>query len=476
MSDEIIDTLNRTAKLFIDTGAAKTVEEALAQLSAFRMHITISKSAAASPTHQSALLTALNCGVRTMLGGVTVDGALDTPLAAPVAAGPTLADAVMELGGSVAACPSGVPTVAIGHSITPEPGQFAIRTTFDGWRGGIVPAASPGLAEVDEFSLSGALGGSLAVAEVFAHLNGDTMAGYRSIGLSLWDLDPGADWRDPASDGPAVCALPSDFFIIGLGHLGQAYLWVIGLLPYGDPGVVRLFLQDTDRAGESTQSTSVLTKARDKGRRKTRICSDWAERRGFATNLIERRFGADFKLGYGEPGLALCGVDNPDARRILDAAGFAMVLEAGLGAGAEDFRLIRLHSFPGPQASARIWPSADFTVQADTNAGGSAPLTARPAYKELREAGLLDECGLTRLANVAVGAPFVGMTAAAILIAQVLRAVAGGPRVTVANLDLRSLAHRSAVTKADTDVIGFATVSNHMHVPKASLHAESAES
>lgn len=476
MSDEIIDALNRTAKLFIDTGAANTIEEALAQLSTFRMHISLPASAAASPTHQAAFLTALNCGVRTMLGGVTVDGALDAPLAVPVTAGPTLADAVMDLGGSIAACPVGAPIVAVGQSIASEPGQFAIRTTFDGWRGGIVPAASPGLAEVGEFPLSGALGGALAVAEVFAHLNGETMAGYRSVGLSLWDLDPTADWRDPASDGPAVFALPSDFWIIGLGHLGQAYLWAIGLLPYNDPGAVRLFLQDADRAGESTQSTSVLTKALDKGRRKTRICSDWAERRGFATNLIERRFGPDFKLGYGEPGLALCGVDNPDARRILDAAGFAMVLEAGLGAGAEDFRLIRMHSFPSPQSSARIWPTADFTAQADANTDGTTPLTAKPAYKDLREAGILDECGLTRLANVAVGAPFVGMTAAAILIAQSVRAVAGGPRVTVANLDLRSLAHRSAVTKADTDVIAFATVSNHMHVPENSLHAEPAAS
>jgi len=456
MNDEIIGALNRTAKLFIDTGAAGTIEQALAQLSAFRMHLTISAAAAASPTHQAALLTALNCGVRTMLGGVTVDGALDARLAVPVAAGPTLADAVIALGGSVAPCPLGAPVVAIGTSITPERGQFAIRTSFDGWRGGIVPAASPGLAEVDEFALSGALGGTLAVAEVFAHLNGETIAGYRSVGLSLWDLDPAADWRNPASDGPPVGALPSDFWIIGLGHLGQAYLWAIGLLPYVDPGVVRLFLQDVDRAGESTPSTSVLTWARDGGRLKTRICSDWAERRGFTTNVIERRFGPDFKLGYGEPGLALCGVDNPDARRILDTAGFPMVLEAGLGAGAEDFRLIRMHSFPGPQRSARIWPSAVLHDQADT--GGAARLTTKPAYAGLRNAGTLDECGLTRLANVAVGAPLVGMTAAAILIAQAVRAVAGGPRVTVANVDLRSLAHRSALTNADADVIGFATV------------------
>ncbi|XHS00957.1 hypothetical protein ACFB49_25580 [Sphingomonas sp. DBB INV C78] len=457
MDDKIIDTLNRTAKLFLDTGAAASVEEAIAKLSTFTMHLTIDAEAAVSPTHQASLLTALNCGVRTFLGGVTVEGMLDVPLLVPIAAGATLADAVVELGGTAAPHAPGAPIVAIGGTVAAGLADFAIRTTFDGWRAGAIPLASARLAERTEFALSGMLAGALAVAEVFAHLNGEPLAGHRSVGLSLWDLDDEADWTDSRSDGPVITDLPSDFWLIGLGHLGQAYLWAIGMLPFADRGSVRLFLQDVDCAGKSTKSTSLLTTGADQGHRKTRICARWAEQRGFDTAIIERRFDVDFRRSDQEPGLALCGVDNPVARRILDEAGFPMVIEAGLGNGAEDFRLIRMHSFPATQRSSAIWPTAAQVDEADGGISRAAKLKDQPAYVELRKKGELDECGLTLLADVAVGAPFVGVTAAAIVLAQAVRAVAGAPRATVANIDLRSVAHRSAVVGQDADIITFAT-------------------
>jgi len=462
MSEAVIDDLNRTAKLFIDSGTAASVEEAVAKLGTFTMHLTIGAGSAASPTHQAALLTALNCGLRSLLGGVTVDGALDAPLVIPVTGGATLGDAVIELGGVIAPCSPNAPLVVIGGEATAGPAKFAIRTTCDGWRGGIVPLTEVGLTMRTEFTVSGALAGALAVAEVFAHLNGEAMAGHRSVGLSLWQLDPVRNWLLPLDDEPMVVDLPSDFWLIGLGHLGQAYLWTIGLLPYADPGDVRLFLQDVDRAGKSTKSTSLLTRATDERRLKTRICSDWAEQRGFDTAIIERRFDADFRRSTNEAGLALCGVDNPDARRILDEAGFAMVLEAGLGDGAEDFRLIRVHSFPAVRRSAEIWPAVVQAGNADDRFDRAATLKGRPAYVDLRDKGDIDECGLTRLADVAVGAPFVGVTAAAIVIAQAVRAVAGGPRITVANVDLRSIDYRSALTAHEPDLITFATAKARM--------------
>ncbi len=429
----------------------------MAKLRTFTMHLTIDAAAAATVTHQAALLTALNCGLRSLLGGVTVDGALDTPLLTSVTSGRTLGDAVIELGGTVARRPPRAPLVVVGGDAKAAPAKFAIRMTCDGWRGGIVPLADVGLTLHREFAVSGALAGALAVAEVFAHLNGEAMAGHRSIGLSLWHLDSDRAWMQPHDDEPMVVDLPSDFWVIGLGHLGQAYLWMIGLLPYADPGDVRLFLQDVDRAGESTKSTSLLTCAGDEGRLKTRICADWAEQRGFDTAIVERRFGSDFRCSAVEPGLALCGVDNPDARRILDDAGFAMVLEAGLGNGAEDFRLIRVHSFPATKRSADIWPTTTPPGTDGDIGDRAAMLKDQPAYADLRDNGELDECGLMRLADVAVGAPFVGVTAAAIVVAQAVRAVAGGPRVTVANLDLRSVEYRSALTAPVADLIAFAT-------------------
>lgn len=444
--DDLIEKLNRSAKLFVDSGLAATVEEAMERLQAFRLHIMIGEQASRSPTHQAALLTALNCGRRTFLGGVTVSGALDARLAVPVVPVATLADAVAHLRGQVVDdAPSGVPVIAIGTPV--ETGaSFAVRATFDGWRGGVVPGSAAPLGEAAEFTLSGVLAGALGVAEAFAHLNGEVMAGTRAIGMSLWDLAPG-DWRSQAVDGPRPDVLPADFWLIGLGHLGQAFLWAVGLLPYPDPGEVRLFLQDVDTVGVSTESTSVLTTAAHKGEMKTRVCGEWARARGFEIRLVERRFARDLRVASDEPALALCGVDNPQARALLEGAGFASVFEAGLGDGAADFRLIRTHSFPAPVDAAAVWADRG-AADVITDIEGLPT-----AYRDLRDRGTLDQCGLTRLAEVAVGAPFVGMVAAAVVIAQTIRMTVDGMRPTVCNLDLTCLQHRSVVMRETSEMV-----------------------
>ncbi len=86
------------------------------------------------------------------------------------------------------------------------------------------------------------LGWCLAVAEVFQRLRGN-LAGDRDVGLSLWD--PRAPWR--SSSGPAVWVAPSKLWVLGLGHLGRAFLWTLGLLPFERPTDVELTLQDFDR-------------------------------------------------------------------------------------------------------------------------------------------------------------------------------------------------------------------------------------
>ncbi|WP_192244267.1 thiamine biosynthesis protein ThiF [Mesorhizobium silamurunense] len=451
MADNVIGGLNRSAKLYIDRASASTVEEALDRLKSFRMHLFIGEAAASSPTHQAALLTALNCGRRTFLGGVTVSGALHASLTLPVAAGATLADAVVALMGTIVDdIPDGVPLVSIGTPSGIDCGGFAVRTTFDGWRGAVVPLGTAALPETVEFAPSGVLAGALAVAELFAHFDGEAIAGYRPVGMSLWEQSASADWRSAGAGGPPPAKLPSDFWLIGLGHQGQAFLWTIGMLPFADASKVRLFLQDVDEAGGSTESTSVLTFPGAEGQLKTRICANWAERRGFQTRLVERRFARDLRVGNDEPLLALCGVDNPQARSFLEGAGFTTIFEAGLGSGVEDFRLIRTHSFPAPVTAAEVWADG-------SNIQGVALVERPPAYLDLQKRGHLDECGLTRLAEVAVGAPFVGVTAAAVMVSQIIRMVVDGRRPTVLNIDLRALQHRSLVDQKGTDIVVFRT-------------------
>lgn len=141
---------------------------------------------------------------------------------------------------------------------------------------------------------------------------------------------------------------------MGLGNLGQAYLWVLGLLPYA-ADQCHLVLQDVDVISRANKSTSLLSREIDVGRRKTRVAAAWAEQRGFQTSIIERRFAPDFTVAGNEPSVALIGVDNPTTRRAIERVGFARIIEAGLGRGPSDYLGISLHTFPASRAAEACW-------------------------------------------------------------------------------------------------------------------------
>jgi hypothetical protein len=114
----------------------------------------------------------------------------------------------------------------------------------------------------------------------------------RVVGLSLWRPNPDADWLEANASEPALTYLPSRLWLIGLGHLGQAYLWGLGLLPYRDPAELALVLQDIDLITAPTESTSILSQGDMIGQRKTRAMASWAERRGFTASIQEQLFAA----------------------------------------------------------------------------------------------------------------------------------------------------------------------------------------
>lgn len=174
--------------------------------------------------------------------------------------------------------------------------------------------------------------------------------------------------------------------------------------------------------------------------------------RGFKTRLVERRFAEDLRVARDEPLLAFCGVDNPQARALIEGAGIATVFEAGLGSGVNDFRLIRTYSFPGPNKASVLWPQVDAP-------GANHAAEEPPAYQDLETRGELDTCGLTRLAQVAVGAPFVGTVTAAVVLSQMIRTVVDGIRPAILNIDLRAFQHRIAVQCGNADIVLFGLTS-----------------
>lgn len=439
------DALHRAVKIALDTGEAASLDEAYALFKGYRLVVAVGPDVARSATLQATVLTIVNTARRCFLGGVEVTGSLDAPLRTRWRACRTLREAVENLGGAPTSAPSETaPLVVVGDAAAPTARrEFAIRATFQGWAGGVTPLASgTRLAESQEFTPSGVLAGGIAVSEAFQHVRGgNAIAGRRDVGLSLWRPDAPVSWLSDEAVGRPLRLLPTKLWLIGLGHVGQAFLWTLGFLPYADPAELLLVLQDFDTLVTANDSTSPLTHPGLLGQKKTRAMAAWAEAHGFRTAITERRFAADFRVSADEPAIALCGVDNPQARAALEEVGFARVIEAGLGNGPTEYLAFQVHSFPGPQRARQVW--SDTRVAASAS---QAPVLARPpAYTALAAAEGLDECGLTLLAGRSVGACFVGVAVSALVIAEVLRGLEGEASYGLIDGTLRSLAHRTAL-------------------------------
>ncbi|WP_143266402.1 thiamine biosynthesis protein ThiF [Paraburkholderia caledonica] len=440
------ETLDRTIKQLVDSGEA-SIEEAYAIFAGYRLVIEIDAEYFEREDGQIALVTLVSLASRVFHGGVYVEGCEGTPLLLPLPLGETIEDAVIACGGRTDQAPTDVPRIRIGSACSRR-APFHIRVVFDGWRGGIVPADfADTLSHVDRppaMPLAPVLAASIAVAEAFEYVRTKSpTVGHFPAGMSLWTPHE-RNWLTATDAGPVLSVLPEKLWLIGLGHVGQAYLWCLGLLPYDPSAPLQLVLQDTDVIGPSTPSTSILSNMSMVGHRKTREMAAWAERRGFRTAITERLFDADFCVASADPSVALCGLDNIPGRRALDKVGFGLVIEAGLGSRHDDFRSLRVHTLPGRRTADEIWKDAPATDAEHVP----------DEYKRLKAAGLLDQCGMTTLAGKAVGAAFVGCSAAAIAISELLRFLHGDGLNESIDLDLRAADHRSA-SPSKVEMTGF---------------------
>jgi hypothetical protein len=430
-----LDGFNRLAKLDLDLGESSDPEAAMARLKGYAAHIRLGPEIAGSAAHQIAVLTLVNILSRFALGGVTLSGSFDAPMLAPWPCR-TLMGAVEALGGAAGEPAGDCPTAVVGTAN--DHVDRAVQLTFEGWRGGIVPAGAARLNETMGTAISAVLAAAIGAAEIFAMLRDEPAAGRRPRGVSVWRPDGDQDWLSPASDGPPLSLLPTRLWILGLGHLGQAFLWALAMCPYADRAEVSLVLQDMDNITASTASTSILTTRTSRGR-KTRDVARTLEAIGFSTVIVERPFDDQFKRRPEDPSVLICGVDNAHARSQLEAPGFPLIVEAGIGRTAQDFQAVRLHTFPTRRKAADLWKPEVVDL--------TSTVAETPGYQRLRERGV-DECGLARLADTAVGAPFVGTVAGVLMLGQVLRLLHGDQLDAVIDLDLRALDARRAVPNA----------------------------
>ena len=410
------DSFHRLLKTLVDSGEAKTIIQAQQTFSGYGVRVVLSNSVQSSVTEQIIALTVINTASRCFMGNVIVECEVDLVLTAQGFEDQRLSE-FCDWAGVIASSVSrkNWPVIDVRSDLQSMiPG--AIRPWADGWVFGLGEniGSNGGL-----FAPACVAAGALAVSEAFSILRNDNpYAGKRDFLFSLWAMTEGRE-QGPTDSLQEV--LKTGAWLVGLGHLGQAYCWTLGFFP---GKFATLVLQDVDTVTESTISR-VLSSRDNIGTMKTRLASEWLEKRGFSTRLVERRFDASTRVAAADPNIAFFGVDNASARRCCEHAGFNLVMDAGLGSGYRDFRAMRIRTFPGASSAAQIWSQDHETIE----------VAIAPAYATLVKEGH-DLCGVTTLATRAVGAPFVGCYAAAILISQFFkrRLSAGGSDVLDVNL------------------------------------------
>lgn len=446
--------ISRISKLCIDRDQADPAD-VLARRQAYGVILCCGDDVASSYTLQLAVLTAATTAGRCFPGAVRVTVS-PTLAAAPLLIWPWLrisfGQALAEILGpqSMAASSSSTSRALVfGDALA---GAGALRVTFDGWIALIGPARSVArLPERQYFPTVGVLAGSLAVSELFLSFADISLeATRRRVGISLWR--PDLDIADPEALGIPVQYLPQSLWLLGLGHLGNAYLWSLATLPYADPKAVEFVLFDFDKIVKDNVETGVLFANSFINRFKAHACDYWLGEHGFGqSRLVERRFDATFKLQEDEPKMALCGFDTNPARRDLKDAGFMRVIEAGLGGTVNNFDTISFHTLPNPRSVDDLWPDLTEEDKRTLEVEQERTASQNAGYRTLAN----DVCGRRDLAGKSVAVPFVGTTAASLVIAEAVRLLHDGPayhdiRLSLGSPDGRRTLRNSVYGPQDT--------------------------
>jgi len=285
-----------------------------------------------------------------------------------------------------------------------------LRCWWDRWLAGSRAVDDDAIGD-SRFALAGVFAGAAAVRQVFACVvTGPTILP-RDVSVSLWTPWQPANITEP---GPDRFDVPDKVWFIGLGHLGQAFVWNLCLLP--GTGERIAILQDDQCVSEENEATSLLVRPGtiDMCKRKTRLAAPWLERASWSTQLIERRHLGDIALTEDDPPYLLSGLDRLKPRLVLAKHGFPFMLDVGIGHGAGNFEGIQFRSIAKGQSLSGIWADEDASQEETSRRN-----LTRPAYVELEKQ--VGQCGILGFAEASVAVPFVGAAAGALAIAQLIR-------------------------------------------------------
>ena len=388
---------SRLAKLLVDAEGI-TLAEANERLTKLRLEIVMHDSRSVSA--QNALLTSVAVGHKTFVGGVRIRLNDDPPLVTSLPiGGANLAEAARRVGarnftGAVAA------RIVVGGPA--GQGSPAVYAWWEGWNAGA--SDKPRQCDDGDNPLSGIVAGAAAVARCFGQVRGQEMTATTDV--DLWPSDGTA-----GTPTFAETYFPKAIWLLGLGNLGQAFLWSVAALPYSSPTEVLLVLQDRDKISPENWGTSILVASGEYGLYKTAAGERWGRARGFDVRRCDRWLDAHQRQVGDEPALALCGFDNFEARLLLDEAGFDVIVDSGLGRDAANFDRFRTTVLDRDYPARRHF--------AGQEASAKHP---RRDYRKLLET---DACGAAVFESIAIAAPYVSAVAAAVAVARLIAICSG---------------------------------------------------
>ncbi|MGV9385031.1 hypothetical protein ACWDRB_55145 [Nonomuraea sp. NPDC003707] len=452
------DDINRTVLLAAHDGSQPTLQAAITAHAATGIIISADNATCSDANGQAALLTAVATATRAFGTAAAILDAPETLIARGPFTGRTLAEAITDQGAHLVANEdreristdsADWPAVLIGADAFVPPDHARrhgkprpiFRASWSGWAAHVHTGQPPPQQPNGQPCVFAAItAAALAISEGFAYMRArpGSDAGFRDITLNLWNLS-----HDGSDNGPALVHAPNSWWLVGLGHLGQAYSWAISWLPYLDPAEVHIILQDVDRTVPGNHSTGVLTPRDSLGTPKTRLVAAALDHAGFTTQIIERRLGPDLRRAADESHVALIGVDNLRTRRMISNVGWRTAIDIGLGSGSESFSSLLMRRFPGNQASDE--------VEAWATDPRPTAVPATQAFADLRNHH--DACGMVELAGIAVGASFVGIVAACIGLAEATRELHGGTGCDILAVDLVTMDLQSAAANVVADII-----------------------
>jgi hypothetical protein len=440
------DEVDRTALLGVHLGTEPTLESSVAAKERTGIIVCADQLACTDSLGQAALMTAVLTGVRAF---GTVHVLLESPVA-PIdqgvfrgrGLGAALAGQGATLVSDTSDAPASWPIILIGPTTaapTTPHRHVTLRSVWEGWIARVTASASPVAVSGPPCVLAAIGSAALAVSEAFgAVLNRPgSDAGYRNVFLNFWKPS------SATNHGPQFKHAPQWWWLVGLGHLGQAYGWVISLIPYSDPSAVEVMLQDTDATVPANHSTGVFTPRGSRGVKKTRLTSAALETAGFRTFMFERRLDETQRALPSDAHVALLGVDNLHARRLISGVEWAFAVDVGLGSGATNYDSILLRRFPGDL------PSHEIAAWSNTGTAQVSIPTA-PAFQDMESR--FETCGIVELAGKAVGASFVGVIAAVFAVAEATRELHGGRGLDVLSVNLGSDQIQLAESERAADV------------------------